>query len=110
MEQLRGRGPSGPLRRRKHIRLVRCVLLQQIPSLERETRAALAQQGRSACRVLKRPFAYAERMVSGALDLGSVEVEIRPRRGGAALVLVAGAVNGGPVRVLGRGAGPEQAE
>jgi len=38
----------------------------------------------------------------GTSDLGAVEVEVRAGRGGTALVLVAGAVDGRAVRVLGR--------
>jgi hypothetical protein len=40
-------------------------------------------------------------------DLGAVEVQVGPRRRGAALILVSGAVDGGTVRVFSGGTGSE---
>jgi hypothetical protein len=67
----------------------------------------------SLCGAKSRPFASPMDgsllvMIPGS-DLGAVEVQVRPRRRRAALVLVPGAVDGRAVRVLGGGASPEQA-
>ena len=51
----------------------------------------------------------AVRQTFGGSYLGAVEVQVRTGWRGAALVLVPGAVDGGAVRVLGGGAGAEQA-
>ena len=45
-----------------------------------------------------------------ASHLRSVEVQVRPRRGGTALSVVAGAVNRRSIGVLGGRTGPEKAE
>src|SRR6266853_6339431 len=56
------------------------------------------------------PGTVLELTVRSASDFRAVEVELRPGRGRAALVLVPGSVDGRAVRMLARRTGSEQAE